>query len=131
MLSFTSPLQSAMPKKSRKSWATLAAAYATAGKTPSLILPRLYLSNYAVAADEEQLIALGITHVVSVLEIAPDYKSHSIKTLHVKLEDSCYSDILQHLDTTTKYIKTALEENETNKVLVSHHHPQMIGQNIH
>jgi hypothetical protein len=117
MLSFASPVQAPVAKK-KMVWAALAAIRATAHKVPSLIVPRLYLSNYTVAADEEQLLALGITHVVSVLEFPPEYKGKSIKILYVKIEDSFRTDILQHLDTTTEYIKAALEENDTNKVLV-------------
>ncbi|EKM50670.1 uncharacterized protein PHACADRAFT_54994, partial [Phanerochaete carnosa HHB-10118-sp] len=84
----------------------------------SEILPRLYLSGYSVAADEAQLLALGVTHVVSVLEIPPAYTQGALKTLHVRIEDSFRTDILQHLDGTTEFIKSALEENESNKVLV-------------
>lgn len=102
----------------RKAIAGLAAAHATANKTPSLILPRLFLSGYTIAAEEQELIALGITHVVSVLEFPPEYEGGSIKTLHIKIEDSFNTNILQHLDITTEFIKTALDENETNKVLV-------------
>lgn len=98
--------------------AGLAAAHATANKAPSLILPRLYLSGYTVAANEEELITLGVTHVVSVLEFPPEYEEKGIKTLHIKIEDSFRTDILRHLDITTEFIRAALDENETNKVLV-------------
>lgn len=102
----------------RKAIAGLAAAHATASKTPSQILPRLYLSSYNVATDEAQLLALGVTHVISVMEWPPQYDSDAIKTLHINVEDTFRTDILKHLDVTTAYIKEALEENETNKVLV-------------
>lgn len=85
---------------------------------PSLIIPRLYLSDYFAAADEALLVSLGITHVVSAMEWPPEYKSRTIKTLRIKVEDTFRTDILQHLDVTTAYIKAALAENETNKVLV-------------
>lgn len=107
-----------MTQRRRKAIAGLAAAQATASKAPSEILPRLYLSSYTIASDEEQLLEFGITHVVSVLEYPPEYKLGKIKTLHVKIEDSFMTDILQHLDVTTEFIRNALEENESNKVLV-------------
>ena len=103
----------------RKAIAGLAAAQATASKAPSEILPRLFLSSYTIAADEAQLRELGITHVVSVLEFPPTYSDDApIKTLHIRIEDSFQTNILQHLDVTTAFIKDALEENEENKVLV-------------
>ena len=45
----------------RKALAGLAAAHASAGRAPSLILPRLYLANWTVAADEALLGELGYT----------------------------------------------------------------------
>lgn len=107
-----------MGQTKRKAIAGLAAAHATASKAPSQILPRLYLSSYTIASNEEQLLEMGITHVVSVLEFPPEYEGDKIKTLHVKIEDSFRTNILQHLDVTTEFIKNALEESESNKVLV-------------
>lgn len=101
----------------RKTLAGFAAAQATANRAPSLILPRLYLTNWTVAANEALLTELGVTHVVSVLEFPPEYTG-AMKTLHVRVEDSFRTDILSHLDETTEFIRTALGENETNKVLV-------------
>ncbi|KAL4245857.1 hypothetical protein ABKN59_008805 [Abortiporus biennis] len=83
----------------------------------SLIIPRLYLSNFLTARDEKQLQALGVTHVVSVLEHPPKYSSR-VKTLHIALSDTSDTNILDHLDTTTEFIRAALAENEENKVLV-------------
>ena len=104
----------------RKALAGLAAAHATASRGPSLILPRLYLTNWTVASDEALLAELGVTHVVSVLEFPPEYSGAAagVRTLHVRVEDTFRTDILAHLDGTTAFIRAALEENETNKVLV-------------
>ena len=89
----------------------------------SLIIPRLYLANYRIAADEEELTELGITHVVSVVEYPPDYSGdHHIKTLHIKVEDTFSSPLIDYLPSTTEFIRGALEENETNKVLVRPSH---------
>lgn len=101
----------------RKALAGLAAAQATANRAPSLILPRLHLTNWTVAANEALLTELGVTHVVSVLEFPPEYAG-AIKTLHVRVEDSFRTDILSHLDETTEFIRVALDENAANKVLV-------------
>lgn len=84
----------------------------------SPILPRLYLSGYAVASNEVRITALGVTHVLSVMQlVAPEYEG-AIKTMLVDIEDTAQSDLLQHLDATTAFIKDALEENDTNVVLV-------------
>ena len=93
------------------------------GRTASLITPRLYLSDYFTARDEDTLARLGITHVVSVLEMEPMLPARipAENRLHVKLLDNTGEDILSRLDETTEYIKRALAENEHNKVLVSIH----------
>ena len=88
----------------------------------SLILPRLYLSNYRIAADEHELADLGITHVVSVLEVPPEYTGTEFTTLHIPVEDTMQTNILEHLPTTTAFIRAALAENEKNKVLVRASH---------
>ncbi|EMD39274.1 hypothetical protein CERSUDRAFT_152359 [Gelatoporia subvermispora B] len=87
---------------------------------PSLIIPRLYLSNLLVARDEAQLTSLGATHVISVMNHAPKFPSSlpHLKTLLIPIEDSPQADILQYLEQTTQFIKDALSENDTNVVLV-------------
>ena len=88
-------------------------------RTASEILPRLWLSGLYTAVDEEQLVALGVTHVVSLIEDRPRYPRTlpKLKTLHVSLPDVESADILRHLDATTAFIKSALED-ERNVVLV-------------
>lgn len=44
----------------------------TNGRVASLILPRLYLSDFFTAKDQEKMTTLGITHMVPVL--------HPVKT---------------------------------------------------
>ena len=58
-------------------------------RTPSEILPRLWLSGLYTAVDEEQLVALGVTHVVSLIEDRPRYPRSlpKLKTLHVSLRE--------------------------------------------
>ena len=90
-----------------------------AGRAPSLIVPRLYLSNIFTARNAKKLKALGVTHVVSVIDQDPELpQSLPLKTLHIPLADTMDSNILQYLDTTTTFIRDALAENETNVVLV-------------
>ncbi|KAI0689789.1 protein-tyrosine phosphatase-like protein [Cytidiella melzeri] len=84
----------------------------------SLILPRLYLSSYNIATKPSELDALGITHIVSVVDFVPEPCPSHIKRLHVKLNDTPAADILQHLEETTEFIRSALLQNESNKVLV-------------
>ncbi|KAI0642259.1 phosphatases II [Trametes meyenii] len=90
-----------------------------AAQTPSEITSRLFLSGLYTAVDEEQLIAIGVTHVVSVIEYRPKYPKTltKLKTLHIPVEDNDHADLLQHLDITTAFIKTALEDRR-NTVLV-------------
>lgn len=91
------------------------------GRAASLIVPRVYLSDYYTARDSEVLNRLGITHVVSVLEhntnipncIPAEHK------LHIRIPDQADADILVHLDQATEFITSALAENDSNKVLVS------------
>ncbi|KAJ7035600.1 protein-tyrosine phosphatase-like protein [Mycena alexandri] len=86
----------------------------------SLIVPRVYLSDYFTARDPKQLSRLKITHVVSVLErepTIPDYIPDNHK-LHISVADRADVDIQQYLTQTTAFITAALEENEENNVLV-------------
>jgi len=90
------------------------------GRMPSLIIPRLYLSNLFVARDETQISSLGVTHIISVINNAPKFPSAlpHLKTLHIPIEDTPQADLLRYLEQTTQFIKDALAENDTNVVLV-------------
>ncbi|KAI0794496.1 protein-tyrosine phosphatase-like protein, partial [Fomes fomentarius] len=87
--------------------------------TPSQVLPHLWLSGLYTAVNEEQLAALGVTHIVSVLEQKPSYPRSlpKLKTLHVPLPDVDDADILHYLNKTTDFIRRALEDKR-NTVLV-------------
>ncbi|KAG6885117.1 hypothetical protein C0993_005791 [Termitomyces sp. T159_Od127] len=89
------------------------------GRTASLIVPRLYLSDATMVRNENELARLGITHVKSVLEHAPIIADiiPQEHRLHISLADSPVSDILSHLTTTTEFITRALAKNKQNKVL--------------
>ncbi|KAF7977584.1 hypothetical protein HWV62_22303 [Athelia sp. TMB] len=87
------------------------------GRTPSLILPRLYLGDYFSACDEKEMERLGITHTVTVMEEVPAKMPEMVRH-HVPIQDRWDADILQYLDGTTKFIGDALAENPENKVLV-------------
>jgi atypical dual specificity phosphatase len=83
----------------------------------SEILPRLYLTDLFTA--ETQLSALGITHVISVLEDAPVFpEAHLLRTLHIPLSDSPGENILAYLPATTSFIHDALAESPDSRVLV-------------
>ncbi|TRM60736.1 protein-tyrosine phosphatase-like protein [Schizophyllum amplum] len=90
------------------------------GRAASAITPRLYLSDYFTARDDETLARLGITHVVSVLELVPVLPERIPlgNRLHVSLLDTSTTDILSHLDRTTEFIRDALAADEKNRVLV-------------
>ncbi|PIL24663.1 hypothetical protein GSI_12547 [Ganoderma sinense ZZ0214-1] len=92
----------------------------TLTRSASEVLPRLWLSGRYTAVNEEQLVAIGVTHIVSILERRPKYPAalkKQLKTLHIPLQDGETADILQHFDTTTAFIKSALEDKR-NTVLV-------------
>lgn len=81
---------------------------------PSLIIPRLYLGDFADAGNLKLLENLKITHVVSVIERQP-WPLHKtrLNKLHINIHDEATSDILTHLDHTTQYITEALRNPES------------------
>ncbi len=107
----------------------MAAAQQRSGRRPSFrrrghmaseVLPRLYLTDLFTARDEAQLTSLGITHVVSVIELPPTLpQTQSLRTLHIPLSDDADQDILTHLPVTTSFIRNALAEDPNSRVLVS------------
>jgi atypical dual specificity phosphatase len=90
------------------------------GRTASEVLPRVYLTDLFTARNETQLSALGITHVISVIEQPPVFpQTHFLQTLHIPLSDGSDEDILVHLPTTTSFIHDALAESPDSRVMVS------------
>lgn len=88
-------------------------------RVASKIAPRLYLTCRSTASDVVQLTSLGITHVLSVLERAPTFPSTTpLRTLHVSISDYDGEDILTHLPATTSFIRGALAESTSNRVVV-------------
>jgi atypical dual specificity phosphatase len=90
------------------------------GRSASEVVPRIYLTDLFTARNETQLSALGITHVISVLEHAPKFpETHVLRTLHIPLSDNSDADILVHLPATTSFIRDALAESPDSRVMVS------------
>src|SRR6266851_1312507 len=88
-------------------------------RVASKVAPRLYLTCLATAEDVKELKQLGITHVVSAIEDAPKFPStYPLRTLHISVSDHDREDILSHLPATTSFIRGALAESTTNRVLV-------------
>jgi atypical dual specificity phosphatase len=120
MLSFNGPgptWQTSVPATAQQSSTQRLSLFPAS--TASEVLPRLYLTNLFTARDEAQLTSLGITHVVSVIERAPNFpQTRSLQTLHIPLSDSSDEDILTHLPTTTSFIRNALEESPDSRVMV-------------
>lgn len=84
------------------------------------IEPRLYLTAYPTANDPNVLSRLGVTHVVSLLGhdiTLPEFIKNENK-LHIKIHDIGVVDLLGKFEKTTDFIRSALEENSTNVVLV-------------
>ncbi|KAF5373296.1 hypothetical protein D9615_007487 [Tricholomella constricta] len=90
------------------------------GRAASPITPRVYLSDALTARNQDQLVRLGITHVVSIVEYNPTIPDiiPAENKLHIRLADESKADILSHLPNTTEFITSVLAENKTNKVLV-------------
>ncbi|KAJ6624917.1 protein-tyrosine phosphatase-like protein [Mycena sp. CBHHK59/15] len=86
----------------------------------SLIVPHLYLSDYFTAHNEKEIVKLGITHVISVIDRVPTIPEcvPDKRKLHIPILDRGDVDILKHLDETTEFIRAALAESEDNNVLV-------------
>jgi hypothetical protein len=91
--------------------------------TVTTILPYLYLSDYKAALSTETFNRLKITHVISVIEHRPSYPVDPKQSLHVPIADKVDVDVLAWLDTTTEFIRHALEDRgqtaeNGNRVLV-------------
>jgi len=91
---------------------------------PSLIIPRLYLSDYTIAYDEKELKRLRVTHLVSALGVSPGPPEGyplpdmpHLKRLRVPVEDSPRVNISAYFDRTTEFIREALAD-ETSVVVV-------------
>lgn len=87
----------------------------------NLVKPRLYISDLTTANDVVTIQSLGITHIVSILDVAPNFPESmsNIQKLFIKALDVSSDDLLQHMPITTAFIKAALEENQDNRVLAS------------
>lgn len=119
MLAFTAPRESPPFLAVKTGRAIPPGQRLSLGREASLIIPRLYLSNLFTARDGIQLKHLGITHVLSVMEEEPKVpQDMGLQTLHVPIRDEVGADLLAYLEDTTEWIKVALTENDTNKVLV-------------
>lgn len=83
------------------------------------IIPRLYLSDLGSAQCRSTLIALGITHVVSVMHGSVDLPYDLFaKTMQVPIADMPFADLLPHLERTSAFIKEALASSPHARVLV-------------
>jgi len=123
-MSLGSKWTTALTSTQQSKWTILDSRKAT------LIIPRLYLSDYFTACNSDELDRLGITHIVSVLDndiSLPDRipKSHK---LHVRVADRSDEDLLIYFPKTTQFISAALAENDSNNVLVSSHNLLAIGK---
>ena len=90
--------------------------------TPSEVLPRVYLADIFTVRNKAQLSALGITHVISVIEQARYQvltQALLFRTLHIPLSDNKNEDILTYLPATTSFIRDAFSESPDSRVMVS------------
>ncbi|KAG0699916.1 protein-tyrosine phosphatase-like protein [Suillus ampliporus] len=88
------------------------------GRAATPITPRLYLTDYYTAHTPGNLARLGVTHVVSAIEfdITGVFPPH-VQVLHVPVHDSAEEQICKWFDPVVKFIKEALDKEDT-KVLV-------------
>lgn len=96
----------------------------SAGRAASEILPRLYLSDYYTARNQETLVRLGVTHVITLLEadrevIIEEDMIEEGNRMKIQIADRADVDILSWLEQTTEFITKALKEDTKNVVLVS------------
>ncbi|KAH3761919.1 hypothetical protein Pelo_6265 [Pelomyxa schiedti] len=92
---------------------------------PDCILDGLYIGDLDNAFDSETLESLGITHVLSVLEIKdiPDFYSHFPKNIIVEtiqIPDDTTVDISQYFPKAIEFISKALRETGENGSLHNH-----------
>ena len=78
------------------------------------------MSGCSAAEKYDLLQKIGITHVLTVMPFTTAlFKDKGIKYLIISdVKDSDEQNMLQHFPQTNAFIKQALAENETNKVLV-------------
>lgn len=118
-----------MPSTTTTTWETIPTNPDIVSKNPvrcaNLILPRLYLSDLTTAKDVSIIESLGVTHMISVIDIVPTFPQSmaNIQKLFVQSMDIMEDDLLQYMPMTTAFIKAALEENDLNVVLASRFHP--------
>jgi len=115
MLSFP-----AQPWQTARNAVTLQNTRSSIASTISPITRRLYLSGYRPVSNPEELKRLGITHILSVLNMDLDIPSciPQHRKLHIRVDDRSDEDISAHFDAAVKFINTALAENDANRVLV-------------
>lgn len=94
----------------------------THGRVVSTITARLYLSDLYTARAAGNLERLGITHIVSAIEVdvRKDFGDR-VTVMHVPIRDEANADIAQWFDKVVKFIQDALDADEQHKVLVSGH----------
>ena len=84
------------------------------------VYPRIYMSGYGPAKDWITIKSLAITHILTVTPYAnPLFKEEGVKYLIFdEISDNGAQQILQYFERSNEFIRNALAENETNKVLV-------------
>lgn len=79
---------------------------------------RVYLGNL----QSSQNLPSTISHVLSVLDFEPtvkeDKSSVKVKRLHIHAHDVSHMDLLSEFEQCYDFITQALEENDTNQVLI-------------
>jgi len=91
------------------------------------IFPRLILGDQVLGLDPKRCAAQGITHVLNAAQGSKFgnvntqesmFTPHGIQYMGVAANDNMAFDLSKFFEATTKFIVTALEENETNKIYI-------------
>jgi atypical dual specificity phosphatase len=86
------------------------------------IIPRLYVADMYTATDAPTLERLRITHVVSVVTVSQLGDTYpyppNVNHLNLPIDDGISSDIARYFDHAIKWIKKAMDEDESVNVVV-------------
>jgi protein-tyrosine phosphatase len=81
----------------------------------TLILPNLYLSSLS-AIRSSNLVELGVTHIVTILDFDVQFENWSGNRLVIKLLDGTQANLLDRLDECVEFVQNA--RSEGGKVVV-------------
>jgi atypical dual specificity phosphatase len=82
------------------------------------IIPRLYIADMHTATDPITLEHLHITHIMSVIKGLPITYPLRVQQTSLSISDHPWSNIGHHFDRAVNWIKSAMDADESARVLV-------------